>query len=42
MKFKIYCTEIRNAGFEQVCESFEGLAFYRESDTAGAKKSVSI
>ena len=35
-----------NAWFEQECESFEGqwviLAFYRKSDTAGAKTSVSI
>ena len=35
-----------NASLEQECESFEGvwvnLAFYRESDTAGTKTSVSI
>ena len=35
-----------NSCFEQACESFEGLwvnlSFYRESDTAGTKTSVSI
>ena len=46
MKFKIYCTEMHDLSKKKECESFESLwvnlAFYRESDTAGAKISVSI
>ena len=46
MKFKIYCTGMHDLGKKEECESFEGrwvnLAFYRESDTARAKMSVSI
>ena len=46
MKFKIYCTGMHDLGKKEECESFEGrwvnLVFYRESDTARAKMSVSI
>ena len=45
MKSKIYCTEMHDLS-RNVNLAFEGLwinlAFYRESDTAGAKTSVSV